>query len=220
MRHKARAILCAALFWVPQAALAHPHVYIDTGVEFLFDDQGRVEALRITWTYDELFSLMVVEDLGVDPDYDGKVDDAARNKLNGFDMDWDPDFVGDTYVLASDAPVLLERPSDWTADYTNGKLVSTHVRRFAEPVDPVEKAVVVEAYDPGFYTAYTIVGQPVLTGRTDCAAQVFEPDLTAADEQLKQALAEYDATVDLEMEFPAIGAAYSDEIRLTCEDRS
>jgi polyphosphate kinase len=205
---------------VPQAALAHPHVYIDTGVEFLFDDQGRVEALRITWTYDELFSLMVVEDLGVDPDYDGKVDDAGRNKLNGFDMDWDPDFVGDTYVLASDAPVLLERPSDWTADYTNGKLVSTHVRRFAEPVDPVEKAVVVEAYDPGFYTAYTIVGQPVLTGRTDCTAQVFEPDLTAADEQLKQALAEYDATVDLEMEFPAIGAAYSDEIRLTCEDRS
>ena len=35
-------------------ALAHPHVFIDTGLEVVLDAQNRAVGLRITWTYDDL----------------------------------------------------------------------------------------------------------------------------------------------------------------------
>ncbi len=72
----------------------------------------------------------------------------------------------------------------------------------------------------GFYTAYTIASDPVLTGREGCTAEVFAPDLSEADKQLQAALAEYNADEDVEEDFPAIGAAYADEIRVTCANPS
>jgi ABC-type uncharacterized transport system substrate-binding protein len=201
-------------------ALAHPHVYIDTGIEVIFDDQGRASALRITWAYDDFFSLMVAQDRGVDPDADGESTSEEDARLSGFDMEWEPGFAGDTYVLVDDQPVALGPPTEWTAAYRGGRLISTHSRSIVTPLDPAAKPVLIQAYDPGFYTAYTIASDPVLTGRAGCAAPVFAPDLTEADKQLQAALAEYGADVDLEMEFPAIGAAYAEEIRLTCENPS
>ena len=52
-------------------ALAHPHVFIDTSLEVIFDDQARATGVRISWTYDEYFSLVVAEDHKIDLDYDG-----------------------------------------------------------------------------------------------------------------------------------------------------
>jgi polyphosphate kinase len=115
---------------------------------------------------------------------------------------------------------VLGPPSDWTATYRDGRLISTHLRRLETPVDPAAEPLVIQAYDPGYYTAYTIASDPILTGRQGCTAAVFAPDLSEADKQLQAALAEYGAEVDLEMEFPAIGAAYAEEIRVTCENPS
>ncbi len=201
-------------------ALAHPHVFIDTGVEMIFDGQGRVAALRISWTYDEFYSLVLVQDRGLDADGDGEATPAENAALGGFDMDWDPGFAGDTYALAGDRPLALGPPAEWTAAYSAGRLTSTHLRRLETPFDPTAGPLVIQTYDPGFYTAYTIASDPVLTGGQGCTATVFVPDLTEADKQLQAALAEYGADVDLEMEFPAIGAAYAEEVRVTCENPS
>jgi polyphosphate kinase len=43
------AILAALLVLAPSAASAHPHVFIDGGVDFMFDGEGRIESLRVTW---------------------------------------------------------------------------------------------------------------------------------------------------------------------------
>jgi ABC-type uncharacterized transport system substrate-binding protein len=201
-------------------ALAHPHVYIDTGVEVIFDAEGRASALRIAWVYDDFFSLLIVQDRGLDPDADGQTTAEEDARLNGFDMDWEPGFPGDTYILGATGQLALGPPSDWTATYRDGRLISTHLRRLETPVDPAAEPLVIQAYDPGYYTAYTIASDPILTGRQGCTAAVFAPDLSEADKQLQAALAEYGAEVDLEMEFPAIGAAYAEEIRVTCENPS
>jgi ABC-type uncharacterized transport system substrate-binding protein len=197
-------------------ALAHPHQFIDTGVEVLFGSDGTAEALRITWTYDEMYSLLILEDRGLDPDYDGVLTLQELTTLNGFDMAWDPGYPGDSYALLGEAALNLDRPQDWTVAFEGGKIVSTHVRRLNSPAVVHEVPLIVQSYDPSFYAAYRIVGSPVLSGRSDCAAQVFEPDLAAADRYLQQALAELNATGDVEGEFPAVGAAYADEVRVTC----
>jgi len=197
-------------------ALAHPHVFIDTKIEVLLNDRNEATGLRISWTYDDLYSLYIVGDMGLDPDWDGKLTPEEVTRLSGFDMKWIEGFEGDTYALMADKPLELSGPRDWTASYDEGKITSTHVRDFAAPVPVGEVPLVVQAYDPGYYVAYFIPFDPVLTGGTGCTAQVFVPDLDAAAQALQVALAEYTPDVDLEAEFPAVGAKFAEEVRLTC----
>ncbi len=68
----------------PVAAEAHPHVFIDAGVEVIFDAEGRAEALRVTWIYDEFYSLMIAEERGLDPDYDGTATPDKTAGIVGF----------------------------------------------------------------------------------------------------------------------------------------
>lgn len=206
--------LCTAL--AAPAAQAHPHIFIDTGLEVIFDDQARATAVRVTWTYDDFYSLLMIEDRKLDADHDGKLTPEEEAALSGFDMNWDADYQGDLFVLAGDFQVPLSRPSDWTASYADGRITSTHLRTFTEPLAP-GAPLVIQVYDPGYYTAYYIAGQPVLTGAGDrCTVQVFEPDREAADARLMAAIEEMGASGDLEMDFPAIGEAYSEEARVTC----
>ncbi len=215
-----RVLLTVAVFGLSSPALAHPHLFIDTGVEVLFDADGTAGGVRITWTYDPMYSLVILEDRGLDPDYDGVLTPEELRALNGFDMAWDPGYQGDTYALLGEVPVDLGRPQDWTVALNEGQIVSTHVRRLAGPATVAEVPLIVQSYDPSFYAAYRIIGTPVISGRPDCAAQVFEPDLAAADAYLQQALAELNASGGVEGDFPAVGAAYADEVRVTCDARS
>jgi ABC-type uncharacterized transport system substrate-binding protein len=197
-------------------ALAHPHVWIDTVIEVILNDRNEATGVRVSWTYDDLYSLYVVGDMGLDPDWDGKLTPEEEARLSGFDMKWDPGFPGDTYALLGEAPLALSRPEDWTASYADGKITSTHLRSFDSPVPLGADPLVVQVYDPGYYVAYAIPFDPVVTGGTGCTAQVFVPDLDEAEEQLMAALSEYAPDVDLEGEFPAVGAKFAEEVRVAC----
>lgn len=212
------AALAALILATPAAA--HPHAFIDTSIEVIFDDQGQAAALRIGWVYDELTTLMIIEDGGDDRDGDGSISAAELETLKGFDMDWGEDFLGDTYAKMGGRPVALSlTPEDWTTDWKDGRLISTHVRRFAAPVTVGAEPLVILPYDPGYYAAYTIQGAPVLTGRADCRAEVFVPDIGGRYAELVSALQEYTPDMDIEeVGFPNVGEELSEEVRVTCAD--
>jgi ABC-type uncharacterized transport system substrate-binding protein len=217
-RHRFLAVLPAALVALSAApAAAHPHVFIDTNFEVIFDAEGRASALRVTWTYDEMYSMLVVEERGLDPDYDLVLTPDEKTALQGFDSQWEEGFEGASYALLGEQALKLGPPTDWTASYEGGKLVSTHMQTIDPPLAvAADPPLVLQAYDPSFYVAFRIEGTPLLTGREDCAVQVFEPDLDAADAMMKAALDELSGDMDAETQFPAVGAAYSDEARVTC----
>lgn len=203
-----------------QAVNAHPHVFIDSGVEAIFDAQGQVTALRISWAYDDFYSLLAIEDRGLDPDGDSRLTPSEQASLTGFDMRWDADYNGDLYVLDRGAAVGLGRPEEVTARYEDGIVTSTHLRKLAVPLRPGPDGVVIQIYDSGYYTAYTIASEAVLTNApAGCAAQVYAPDLSDADEKLQAVLQEYQAGQSVEDDFPAVGANYADEVRITCPAR-
>lgn len=219
MRLRFSSVLTIALaFGGPGAALAHPHIFIDAGLRFAFDGQGQVTAVEITWAYDSLYSLSQIIERGLDPDADGVLTPAEEAALSGFDLQWDPGFAGDSYALLGEAPLALSPPRDGSATYANGQIISRHWRDLPQPVSPLAAPLIVQAYDPSYYTAYTINFAPALEGAPEgCAAVIYEPDRAAADAQLEAALAEYAGDASgAEADFPAVGAAYADEVRLTC----
>jgi ABC-type uncharacterized transport system substrate-binding protein len=211
--------LAAGLLSGPVAA--HPHVFIDTSVEVILDDQDRAVAVRIGWVYDELFSLMVVADHELDADADGVLTEAEQARLLGFDMQWMEGYAGDSFALLGDRDLVLGPPEEPTARWDGKHVRTTHLRRLEAPVEigagPDSGPFLVQVYDPGYYTAYFIPFDPVLTGGTGaCSAEVWAPDPDAADQILKDALQEYTPDQDLEAEFPAVGKNFAEEVRVTC----
>ncbi len=214
----ARALVAIGFAALPGIAAAHPHIFVDTTFEAVFDDRGRITALKVGWTYDEMTTLLVIEDGGHDTDGDGLISPKELEGLKGFDMDWGTEFLGDLYAEQDGEPLEINPgPQDWTTAWADGKLSSTHLRRFAAPVDPAAGTVVIKPYDPSYYTAYAIVGDTVTTGRKDCRAEVFVPDLDAAQKQMLDALKEYMPGDDMtNVQFPMAGANFSEELRITC----
>lgn len=220
MKPRLGIIAVLALGAMPLGAKAHPHIFIESGVDAIFDAQGQVTALRISWAYDDFYSLISIEDRGLDADGDSILTPEEEAKLAGFDMDWDADYDGDLYVLQGEETIAMGRPEEPTATYEDGIITSTHLRKLARPVAPGPEGLVVQIYDSGYYTAYNINADTRLTNApAGCAAQVFEPDLDAADKLLQESLEEFMANQNIEMQFPAVGAVYADEVRITCPAR-
>lgn len=211
-----RVLALLSLMLVPASALAHPHVWIDTSYEVILNDRNEVTALRIGWTYDALYALLIFGDLSLDPDGDGVLTSEEEASLNGFDMKWIPGFEGDTFVLMDGKTLPISGPRDWTASWKDGKLSSTHIRDLLTPVPVGEVPLVIQAYDPGYYAAHFILPPAVVTGGNGCTALVYEADLDAADAALQEALQEFAPGADVEGQFPAVGAKFSDEVRVTC----
>jgi ABC-type uncharacterized transport system substrate-binding protein len=205
-------------------ALAHPHVFIDTGIEIGFDEAGRIAAVQVVWVYDEFYSLMAIADYGLDPGFTGTLTEPERTELAEIYSNWQPGYEGDLYPVRDGTPLSLSAPFDFSADYREGRIVITHRRTLETPVRPVEGPVVFKVYDPTYYTAYTIAAPPQLRGAEACSADVILPDFSYAAEQLQAAMSEMLAGAgdefDLEEDFPPVGADFAEEVHVTCAARS
>lgn len=211
-----RAATFAALVTVllgGSGAAAHPHVFIDGGLDFVFDGNGRIESLRVTWIYDPLTSLFMLEDLGIAST--GPLDAADRDRLAAYQTEWVPAFEGDSYLRHQGRDVGLSGPLDPEAEIRDGLVVIRFLRDLAAPVRPGNDTVA-EVYDPTYFTAYRITEVPVLENAPSaCAAEVkpFEPTRGLAALQ-KRLLA---IPVESTPEDADVGALFAEKIHLRCD---
>jgi len=214
MRYSVASLLCLALA-TPLGA--HPHIFVDTGLEVVLDPEGRLTHLRITWTYDEFYSLLVTEDRGLDPDYDGILTEAEITSLNGFDMQWIEGFNGDTVLFSGAEVVPLSPPQEVETSFSEGRITTSHLRSVEGPA-PEARGLVIKPYDPTYYTAYEVKGQVAVTGNDACRGLVKMPDMTADLRALQADLGALDAqTSPEEVGLPDIGEALASEVVVTCE---
>ncbi|MGR3461685.1 MAG: DUF1007 family protein [Roseovarius sp.] len=71
----------AAPVVVATTAGGHPHVFADVALRFESDARGRLTGVEVTWRYDDFFSLLILSDMGLDPDGDGQLSDAELARL-------------------------------------------------------------------------------------------------------------------------------------------
>lgn len=205
------AYLAVAAALAPAGAFAHPHVFIATGLAAVTDGAGQLLGVEVTWEYDEYYSLLILEDMGLDEDFDGVLTAGELAALQGFDLNWEAGFEGDTYLTQGGAALALAAPEARETTVAEGKIRSRHFRPLAAPV--AAEGVVIQAYDPTYYSAYTVsLGVEAGTG---CAAEVTPPDLDRAYSLVEELL--YAMPADqAEEAYPEVGAAFADTVRLTC----
>ncbi|MCL3880915.1 DUF1007 family protein [Marivita sp. GX14005] len=209
-----RLLSIAALGMLAPPALAHPHVFVDTALRFEIDENARITGVTMTWAYDDFFSLLILEDMGLDPDGDGVLTEAELQSLHGFDLvEWPDGFEGDLYIFSHGDKIEMPRPEPIGVAIEDGRIVSVQYREI--PAVPAEGLEILQ-YDPTYYVAYT-VSQGISFTAPDCAAQVTEADRAAAEAEVEKELGRSMDDIFDEME---VGIHFADRISVTCSARS
>lgn len=195
---------------------AHPHIFVEAGVEIVLDEAGQLTGIRLSWTYDEFFSFMLTSDLGLDMDGDLTMTDEELATLAGQVLDWPMEFGGDLYLTQRDRQIALGPRGEASVDYVGGQVIERHFRPLAEPLDP-SWPVAVQVFDPYYYVAYEISPQIGLQGGAGCAVELRKADLNAAYSLVDELLYGRPASdVGPDEAFPEVGQAFSDTVFVSC----
>lgn len=206
--------LVAALA-VPVTATAHPHVFVQAQVTVVFDDAGEM-GIKLDWYYDDLFSLLVTTDLGIDMDGDLVLTAEEQALLDSQIAAWPPDYNGDLEVAQNGQVLALAEKQNHTMSYVEGLFHEAHLRPVSAIPD-AESPIRIRVYDPSFYTAYDLRQPVLIEGRDDCSAEVIPADVDAAYALAESLLdGQSAAEVGPDEYFPAIGDAFADTIVVTC----
>ncbi len=205
--------LALALGLSPGIARAHPHIYIDGGVDFVFDAGGRLTDLKVTWIYDALTSLFMLEDLGIDAAAPLSAGDRAR--LAAYQTEWDAGYDGDGYLWDGPRRIGLSGPQAADADLLDGKVAITFRRSVAAPFRPGPETVV-KVYDPSYFTAYAVTAPVRLEGGAAGCHAVVEPFAPGGPLiALQRSLSSLPA--DATPEDAEVGALFADKVHVTCD---
>ncbi len=172
--------------------------------------------VQVTWEYDELYSLLLTEDMGLDKDYDGVLNDADIAALTGFDMNWVQGYNGDLVAAMDDTPLALGPPSVPTARFQDGKIITTHLRT-VQGAPSVAGMLNFRPYDGTYYTAYEVGLEVDVRGRDGCNVVVDAPDISGALAMTQAELSAYPEDVDMEAAgLGDIGSRFATQVRVTC----
>jgi len=134
------------------AAVAHPHIFVDSTAELVFDAAGRFAGIRHRWAFDEAFSSWVTQ--GLDVDGDGEISpdelqDLADENLMGLSQ-------FDYYTFGGEGDDdLIFRPVGLAHMHMDGGKV---VMEFTiAPTAPyaIASELEIEVSDPDYYVAFT-----------------------------------------------------------------
>ena len=203
---------------LPVPAVAHPHVFIDTGLEFIVDDTGVLTHVRVTWVYDEFYSLLVLEDMNLDQDADGNLTKDEERFLAGFDAEWIEGYNGDLVIRAAGQPVTLSGPQKATATTEDGRIVTSHLRSVQGAAVPAT-ALSAKVFDETYYTAYEVTRPVTISGPVSCMIERIEPDIDGQLAQMQAFLLTLDADYNLEEnDIPLVGENFATEVLVSCPD--
>lgn len=160
-------------------ARAHPHVYVDSHSELLFDAAGKLVAIRHDWIFDEGFSSFAVQ--GLDTDDDGKFSREELQSLAKINVESLLEYGYFTFPRVDGRRVGFKLPTDYHLSFAKGELTLHFTLPLREAVDPRDRKVEVDIYDPGYFVDFELNKDKAVTlaAGTACAVAVKrkpEPD--------------------------------------------
>lgn len=138
-----------------QFAEAHPHVWVDTRAEVAFDEQDRVAAVRHAWTFDDAFSVYVIQ--GLDENEDGIYTRQELSSLAQVNVESLAEFEFFTFMGVEEAEVDFGAPVDYWLDYDAAR--SRLTLNFTLPLKQPALVIgdlILEIYDPEAFVAFSV----------------------------------------------------------------
>ncbi|MEM8849544.1 MAG: DUF1007 family protein [Pseudomonadota bacterium] len=194
-------------------AVAHPHIFVDATAGFRFDADGRLESLRITWTYDAFTSLVMFDQLDLDADGDGRLDESDRAAIVAGETEWPPEYNGDVHLDMDGVPIAMGRPQNGVAWMEDEQVSVAFDLPLAKPLATPDRTRL-RLYDPFFYFAYTMVGLDEIEA-DPCDARIDPFELDDASRMVQVSL--FDLGREEIPEQEDVGALFADEVHLSCD---
>lgn len=195
---------------------AHPHVFVDGGVDFVFGPGRSLEALNVTWLYDPFETLYIMSSLDIVPDTSWTLSDTDRTRLEQEETNWAPDFQGASHLTVAGRHIALSRPKDLEVSLVEDRLQVTFRRDLDTPVDLAGTSAEIAFYESTYFYAFAATQQPRLVGGSgSCTTLItpFDAETQLADLQDTLALLGREETPDQQ----DIGALFADKIAITCD---
>jgi ABC-type uncharacterized transport system substrate-binding protein len=163
-------------------ARAHPHVWVVSASEFVYDAGGAITGIRHAWTFDEMFSTYAVQGLetktkGVYTRQD--LADLAETNVTSL-----KEFAYFTYAKSDGKKQKFTDPVDYWLEYKDNALTLRFTLPLAVPVKTRELAV--DIYDPSYFVDFALAEKdPIkLAGAPSaCSLTVTRPSDGKAKQQ-------------------------------------
>jgi ABC-type uncharacterized transport system substrate-binding protein len=151
MRSGCRRLLFALIglcFAAARPAAAHPHVFIDSTVIFLFADD-RIAGLQLIWVFDEMFSAAFLQDFDADGDGALGADEVAAIKENSLASLREYDYF--THLWVDGRPLTGFAATELAVTHRDGAVIYDMRIALAEPLDPRRNRIEAAIYDDSYY---------------------------------------------------------------------
>ena len=159
MRRRARLGLVTALVAScasAGSAAAHPHVWIDYAVTVLFGDTD-VKGLRMSWTFDEMYSSMLFHDYTGRPRGPLSPDDIQRLEEGAFKDTADFHYFVD--VTLNGKTVAIKDVTDFDARFEHRRMTYMFTVPLRTETPATTNTIEIQAFDHEFYIDF----EPVKT---------------------------------------------------------
>jgi ABC-type uncharacterized transport system substrate-binding protein len=182
-RHHTRSVtthaaLAAAAFAILAAgpAVAHPHVWIVSQSDIVFDEARRFTGIRQSWTFDEAYSAFMT--INLDADKDGVPDADKLAELAKTNLASLAEFEYFTHAKANGKSVAFGPPEERRQTFSDGRLHLEFMLPVKTPA-AAPKVMVLTVDDPSFFVAFSLApGADAvrLAGpKTGCALNITRP---------------------------------------------
>lgn len=147
-------VLCLGLAWAVLAPLpcipasAHPHVFVDCNLAFVFDAQG-LKGLQERWVLDEMFAAMILGEH--DANGDGRIQPSEEKAIKAGAFDNLKNFDYFTLIEIDGKLVKPKTAKNFSASTQAGKLVYSFFIPCPAAATARPKTLRVAVRDPGYY---------------------------------------------------------------------
>jgi ABC-type uncharacterized transport system substrate-binding protein len=195
-------LLAALLLWgggALQNASAHPHVYVTSKAEVVYE-KGRIVAIQHHWTFDEFYTAMAIQ--GLDTNNDGIYSREELAELAKVNMEGLKEFDFFTFAKLGATDLKFEAPVEPWLEHANGILTLHFKLPLKEPVAAEAAGFAFSVYDPSFFIAFELGKGEAVTiagGPSDCKVTIGNAEETADNKSLAGAFAQQLGTGGLGM---------------------
>ena len=208
--------ICFAFLASASALNAHPHVFIDGGIDFHLDENGMLHKVEVTWLYDKFETLYILSSQGISPTKDGRLNSNDLSVLTSLYENWPPDFDGSVHLKYLEQSIDLNWPQNASVTYSENRLKVKFERELKTKFALTDTPLEIGFYERTYFFDFSITSPPEIIGDTgNCSASVIPFEINSQSTEILRDLSYLSR--EETPEDTQIGSKLADRILLICD---